>query len=262
MRLKQLDFEFRTHIDFSQPVSNHYFVLRCLPYRSPTLRVSRAEVETSPSSRLATQRDGFGNTLSVGSVVEEHDSFSYGGTGRVIIDLSRALPQEPHPMYRYATDLTRPDEAILDFAHEQKTAGLSTSEVAETIAHAVHAHMLYLPGSTTVNTTAAQAFAKGQGVCQDFAHITLAILRELGIFARYVSGLTVGEGETHAWVEINENGIWTGFDPTRDQRVDETYLPLAVGRDWASCPIENGSFLGLVDQTQQVSMAVKEHIEQ
>lgn len=128
--------------------------------------------------------------------------------------------------------------------------------------HAVHKEMEYVPGSTNVHTTAAEAFSKRSGVCQDFAHITISIMRLMGVSVRYVSGLAYGEGETHAWVEANIGGFWHGFDPTRDQLVNEEYIPLAVGRDWSDCPIESGSFIGLANQTQIVNMVVKEHEEQ
>lgn len=71
-------------------------------------------------------------------------------------------------------------------------------------------------------------------------------------------GLTVGEGATHAWAEIYYEGAWYGFDPTRDCRTDASYLRFATGRDAADCPVEQGTFYGLADQTQTVFMRVKE----
>ena len=85
--------------------------------------------------------------------------------------------------------------------------------------------------AATVTTTASQAFAARKGVCQDFAHIAIVALRAAGVPARYVSGLAIGEGTTHAWVQAHIGGVWRGFDPTRNVRVDEGYLPIAVGRD-------------------------------
>ena len=84
------------------------------------------------------------------------------------------------------------------------------------------------------------------------------MLRRAGIPARYVSGLAIGEGATHAWVQARIQDAWHGYDPTRDLRIDESYLPLAIGRDWSDCPIERGSFWGAVDQMQTVFMTVRE----
>lgn len=96
------------------------------------------------------------------------------------------------------------------------------------------------------------------GACQDYAHVFIALARLAGWYARYCMGLTVGEGATHAWAEIYYEGAWHGFDPTRDCRTDASYLRFATGRDAADCPVEQGTFYGLADQTQTVFMRVKE----
>ncbi len=261
--MKMLDFDFSTRIAFSEPVHDHYFVLRCLPRTSSVLRVHSAEVVTDPICHLSKQTDGLGNTLSVGSLVGDHDHFEYGSHGTVEIDLTCAKAEEPHALFRYPSSLTRPDEGIESFAREAfGTITSADASLCTEIMHAVHKEMEYVPGSTNVHTTAAEAFSKRSGVCQDFAHITISIMRLMGVPVRYVSGLAYGEGETHAWVEANIGGFWHGFDPTRDQLVNEEYIPLAVGRDWSDCPIESGSFIGLANQTQIVNMVVKEHEEQ
>ena len=118
--------------------------------------------------------------------------------------------------------------------------------------------MTYLPGVTSVRTTAPEAFAAGQGVCQDFAHIYLALARKAGLSARYVNGLPEGEGASHAWCEVWLDGIWTGIDPTRGRWTGEDYLRFSVGRDFGDCPMERGVFLGLTDQTQTVFMRVRQ----
>ena len=95
-------------------------------------------------------------------------------------------------------------------------------------------------------------------MCQDYAHVFIALARLAGWHTRYCMGLTVGEGATHAWAEIYYEGAWHGFDPTRDCRTDASYLRFATGRDAADCPVEQGTFYGLADQTQTVFMRVKE----
>src|SRR6202034_936161 len=99
-------------------------------------------------------------------------------------------------------------------------------------------------------TTASEALAGGRGVCQDYAHVMLAICRAAGVPARYVSGHLIGEGGSHAWVEVlqkdpmGSGGIAVGFDPTHDRRVDGRYLTVAVGRDYSDVAPTSGTFRG------------------
>lgn len=116
----------------------------------------------------------------------------------------------------------------------------------------VRAHMTYEPGATDVSTTAQQAWAAGRGVCQDFTHTTLALLRAAGIPARYVSGYlhceeeAVGQtvvGESHAWVEYWSNS-WRAVDPTNDRAVGSAHIIVARGRDYADVPPLKGLYAG------------------
>ncbi|MCD7793035.1 MAG: transglutaminase family protein [Oscillospiraceae bacterium] len=118
--------------------------------------------------------------------------------------------------------------------------------------------MQYQSGSTGVGTTAAEAFAAGRGVCQDFAHVFLALARRAGLAARYVNGLSLGEGSSHAWCEVWLDGVWTGIDPTRGVWADDSYIRFGVGRDFADCPFERGVFRGSARQRQSVYMKVSE----
>ena len=266
--MKTLEYTFDTEIEFGGDVREHAFVLRCLPRRDGGTTILRERWEVRPDARCSRQRDSFGNELVVGSVRGAHRSIAYGSRAIVRIDHAatpRPATQEVHPIYRYHTPLTRPDDALAAWAD---AAGFGPAafmggdaealHAFESLGQAIHATMAYEPGATSVSTDAATAFGKRQGVCQDFAHIMLAVLRRAGIPARYVSGLAVGEGATHAWTQAHIGNSWHGYDPTRDVRIDETYLPLAVGRDWSDCPIERGSFWGAVDQCQTVFMTVRE----
>lgn len=118
--------------------------------------------------------------------------------------------------------------------------------------------MKYVPGTTNIQTTASQAFRQGTGVCQDYAHIYLAMARLLGYPARYMSGMMLGEGATHAWVEAAVDGKWIGIDPANDCLVDDRYICFAHGRDYADCPVERGIFLGAASQSQEVLVSVWE----
>ena len=106
----------------------------------------------------------------------------------------------------------------------------------------VQAALSYESGVTDVGTTAEQAVALGRGVCQDYAHVMIALLRMAGIPARYVTGMMQGEGESHAWVEANCLGYWYGIDPTNNVLVNENYIKFAHGRDYGDCMISRGIF--------------------
>ena len=109
--------------------------------------------------------------------------------------------------------------------------------------------MRYVPDVTNVATTAAQAFAQGTGVCQDYAHIMLVLCRLNGLAARYVSGHLIGEGGTHAWVEVigeplgdGTVPVW-GFDPTHRRTTTLNYVFVAAGRDFADVTPTSGCFV-------------------
>ena len=266
--MKTLEYTFDTLVEFSSDVREHAFVLHCLPRRGEGVSVVRESFSIEPEMRFMRQHDSFGNELIAGSARHPHDRIGYHSAGTVKVDLSAPAMELAHPLFKYSSPLVPADEDIsawaggLGFdAHAFADAGdvgANALIAFEGLGRAVHEAMVYEPGSTTVSTTASESFAARRGVCQDFAHIAIAALRAAGVPARYVSGLAIGEGTTHAWVQAHIGGCWHGYDPTRNVRVDEGYLPIAVGRDWSDCPIERGSFWGLVDQTQTVFMTMRE----
>ena len=124
--------------------------------------------------------------------------------------------------------------------------------------HELYTRFQYIPGVTDIGTTAEQALELGKGVCQDYAHIMIAVMRQMGIPARYVNGLMIGEGATHAWVEIYTDGGWYGLDPTNNLHIDDYYIKLAHGRDYADCVVDKGIFLGNASQEQKIYVNVEE----
>ena len=124
--------------------------------------------------------------------------------------------------------------------------------------HYLYAHFRYASGVTDIRTTAEEAIALGEGVCQDYAHIMIAVMRRLGIPARYVNGLMIGEGATHAWAELYLDGVWRGFDPTHNRFVDDVYIKLAHGRDYRDCILERGTFWGNAVQKQKIYVSVED----
>jgi transglutaminase-like putative cysteine protease len=145
--------------------------------------------------------------------------------------------------------LTRPDDELSAVGAELRKTGAKGIELAGLISSRVYDHFEYRWGLTEVSTTAAEAWAAGIGVCQDYAHCMLALCRLCELPARYVSGHVLGEGGTHAWVEVlvehpQDEGALRAIpiDPTHDRRAGLRYLTVAVGRDYCDVPPTSGTF--------------------
>lgn len=254
---RSLTFFYDISLQFDQPVRSHAFALRCIPPSFPGQEILDVSLSLDPQVPYVRQRDGFGNLLQIGRVEEPHDHFRYTVRGCARLDRSLRAPERAHPVFRFPSAYTLPDPAMGDFL-----AGLdlpaAPRERAWALSRAVGERISYTPGVTGTATTAAEAFASGAGVCQDFAHIYLALARQAGLTARYANGLPEGEGASHAWCEVWLDGLWTGIDPTRGRWTDESYIRFGVGRDFGDCPIERGVFLGITEQKQTVFMTVRE----
>jgi transglutaminase-like putative cysteine protease len=116
-----------------------------------------------------------------------------------------------------------------------------------------HSELKYVPGTTGVHSSGIDALREGKGVCQDFAHLTLILLRGMGIPSRYVSGYlhpkrnaVVGDtvdGQSHAWIQAWTGGWWN-YDPTNDSEINEQYISVGVGRDYADVTPLKGIYSG------------------
>lgn len=146
------------------------------------------------------------------------------------------------------TPLTAADARIAATAAELAAAAPDAESLAATISDWVAGAMQYGAGATSTATTAAEALALGRGLCQDYAHIMIALCRSAGLRARYVSGHMLAEGGSHAWVEVllpTRDGDYSavGFDPTNRRRPDLRYTVVAVGRDYRDIAPTSGSYV-------------------
>ncbi len=148
--------------------------------------------------------------------------------------------------YLEPTALTMPDTRIRGVARELRAQVSTERGLALQINDWVHRTLHYASGITTVSTTASEALALGQGLCQDYAHVMLALCRTAGLPARYVSGHLLGEGGSHAWVEVflpTPVGLGAyAFDPTNQRQPHLGYVTVAVGRDYRDVAPTSGSF--------------------
>lgn len=140
----------------------------------------------------------------------------------------------------------------------------SIIEIAQSCSQYIFENFTYTKGITNIETTLDEVLTIKKGVCQDFAHVLLQLLRTAGIPSRYVSGYICpnqsgyrGEGATHAWVEVySPKQGWLGIDPTNNIWTMDNYVRLAVGRDFKDCSPVKGTFKGLARQTLSVSVSI------
>lgn len=258
--MKLLSYHYHLKINLDEPITSHRFILRCLPGSDARQRITQLQHYVFPADFLSESRDNWGNLLLYGSCKSPHSSFEANVCGQAVAGLAEGVPSL-HPardaLFRYPTVLTAGNPELVQFASALRITG-SPAAQAEHIMEAVHKALTYLPGSTTVETTAVQALTRGCGVCQDYAHLMLAVLRCMGIPCRYVVGMLMGEGKSHAWVEVLCDGIWLAFDPTNCRRVTDEHIKISHGRDYQDCAINRGLFCGTARQTTDISVIVSE----
>lgn len=163
-------------------------------------------------------------------------------------DAPSTLTREHAQDYLRFTTLTTPDERMRDTARDIKSTARSELDVAERISAWVSDAMCYKNGVTGVKSTAAEALALGAGLCQDYAHIMIAMCRSVGLPARYVSGHMLADGGSHAWVDVllpnGDDHLLhpVAFDPTNRRQPNMSYTFVAAGRDYRDVSPASGSF--------------------
>ncbi len=258
--MKRLRFEYSARLDFSGKISEHCFTLRCLPISDgrQLIREPRYEITSAENQSIWFSRDSFGNTLLCGRSPEPHDSFSFKVSGEAEIINACDTPGFPPAVYGYESPLTKAGANIRNFYEKNTPTAEKELERALELSESLFSEMTYTKGVTNVNTTAENALSLRAGVCQDYAHIFLALCRLDGIRCRYVSGLAYNSGETHAWTEIGIGSKWYGIDPANNRLIGENYIKLCHGRDYSDCPIERGIYLGKFGSIQTVTSSITE----
>ena len=227
------------------------------PERFGDQRRLRHEVNVGlDGARLESRIDRFGNVVCdvfaprVAVAIE----FMADVTVERRADLPNRLPVgwQGLAYLREPTRLTEADGRIVEAARELADRAESDLDLADRINDWVYGSMTYRHDVTGVRTTAAEALAIGAGVCQDYAHVMLAACRACGLPSRYVSGHMLGQGGTHAWVEVvlpaadgTDDAIAHPFDPTHASRGGLGYVTVAVGADYSDVAPTSGTFVGL-----------------
>lgn len=240
-------------------------------------------------ARRHDRTDFFGNSIVEFAIDTPHNGVEVSVQARVERLLAGTLPQDAASLSALADHLARcrdmgPDSPVhfvaasprvplngpmTRFALRQIDPAMDAAQAVVAIGHALHTTMQFDPRATTVDTPVTEAFAKRQGVCQDFSHIMIACLRGIGIPAGYVSGYLrtqpppgkkrlEGTDAMHAWVRAwcGPHAGWLAFDPTNDRIADQSHIVVAHGRDYADVSPIRGILRGTGGQTSRQSVDV------
>jgi transglutaminase-like putative cysteine protease len=268
-----------TEVSYSDPVRTSFNEVRMTPLTLPAQTTLEARVSVSGSVPVWTYSDYWGTFVSVFDIAEPHRSLVIQAQATVETDQA-VTPTRPAPLpwadlraqasasrlleFLIATPLTTVTPAVAASVLGA-VPGADPIEAAEHIVARVRTQVGYVPGATGVLTNAQEAWDQGQGVCQDLAHVTVALLRSAGLPARYVSGYLHADpaaepgqsavGESHAWVEYWA-GSWHPVDPTTNVPVRERHVVVARGRDYADIPPLKGIYHGSPTSALNVTVEV------
>ncbi|MGL4767411.1 MAG: transglutaminase family protein [Formosimonas sp.] len=240
----------KTQYDYADPVSYLIQLLRVTPQSGSGQMVHNWGIATPIA--LKAQTDAFGNLTHLMTLTapSQHLAVTVQGVVEVNDDASshRFAATGLSPLaFLQPTRYTHTDAALLELA-QRVLRGTGESRFFELMGH-VHEQMAYVTGATDVNTTAAQAYSQGAGVCQDQAHAFIACARAMGVPARYVSGYLntgdTGHVASHAWVDVyTEAHDWLSLDITHNCVTDGRHCRLAIGHDYDTAAPVRGSRLG------------------
>ena len=239
--------------DYPGPIEdlNHRLVIIPPEQHLDQRRVVHRLDVSSESAEVVTGSDEFGNTVlsvHVPVVPDRIDFEAWIVVERRSNGLALLDPAPSDGRWLEPSRRTEPDDALRAVARDLQSHGDTGIALARRINTWVYGRMQYAHDVTDIHTSATEALSLGRGVCQDYAHIMLALCRLCDIPARYASGHLLGEGGTHAWVEVllplGDDGhmrAWP-FDPTHGREPGLTYVTIATGHDYEDVAPTSGTF--------------------
>ncbi|MCU0492974.1 MAG: transglutaminase family protein [Chloroflexaceae bacterium] len=273
----------RTRFRYSTFISESIMEVRMQPRSDANQRCLKFQLSTTPRTQIFAYRDYHGNTVHHFDVPGRYNKLDIVAEATMDVQpplpLPEALPDgawadldaittdEDHWEMLEPSHYAKPTLLLQKLAHElrveRRTDPLTLLRELNT---AIYDHFDYAPNTTSVDSPIDHALQEGRGVCQDFAHIMIALLRMLHVPARYVSGYLFHRREdhdrseqdaSHAWIEALLPGLgWVGFDPTNNLLVGERHIRVAVGRDYADVPPTRGIFKGNAESELSVGVQV------
>lgn len=251
------------------------------PIDDPQQEVKKHELIITHQPSVEVFTDYFGNKVGVFSVIKPHHELTIQSNIEVILH-ETVLPENEQPAASQWENLQlireefpymdfmliehfEQEEAVKQIVSSLKEGTVTPLAVAQKMSAFVYDTFEYKKGITNVETKVDEIWALKAGVCQDFAHVLLVMLRIAGVPARYVSGYICpknhelrGEGATHAWVEayIPFHG-WIGVDPTNNCIASDRHVRLAIGRSFTDCTPMKGTYKGSSEHTLEVSVTIE-----
>jgi transglutaminase-like putative cysteine protease len=254
-----------------------YNEARLTPARTGNQVVIESHVEVTPAAVVNRYRDYWGTVVHTFGVHVPHTELTV--VGSAVVDTSQptpttnaswddlADPARADEFYEFlaASGAVTADDALASLAIDILANAPTPRVAVGQVIDCVRERMVYERGHTTITTSAAEAWQQGSGVCQDFAHATLALLRSMGIPGRYVSGYLhpdhdartgdVVTAESHAWIEA-WLGDWAAFDPTNGDPVGHRHVVVARGREYNDVAPTRGVYTGAAAAGQDVTVQV------
>jgi transglutaminase-like putative cysteine protease len=278
--MPRLHAKHRTEIHYAGSVGESVNEIRLVPSGNGRQQVEWSHVRTEPAAELMSHHDAYGNEVRWFQLTEPHAVLVVESEAVVVtrpgtwrqeyVDGGIGATANPTYVDDFAEFLSgssriRWVEPVKSFAMDlDLDESGSLVQWGATLEAEINKAIVYTPGVTEVDTPVEEVVRVGRGVCQDMAHLMIAVARRRGVAARYVSGWLhlpglEGPGESHAWVEFAVPGMgWVEFDPTHPSPSTEHYVRLAVGRDYDDVPPLRGSYLGPPTEKMNVVVEVRE----
>ena len=267
----------QTELSYSEPIAETVMQLRVTPLANEQQALRGHRIDVGPNASLLSYRDWLNNTVHQFSLLTRHDRIVILAQSAVeMLSVPQGLrgvsfADEGSELQRTSWEFLQPsallgqDDRLADLA---RRLGLKdrcpAAEAVEKVMQNLCSAVTYRKGVTSSTTTLKQVLDEGAGVCQDLAHVSIALLRARNIPVRYTSGYYYPldgppELETHAWCEVfsTETG-WVGVDPTHRSLRGRGHVAVAVGRDYSDVPPNRGVFVGNADETISVTVSIEE----
>ena len=270
------DITHRTQYQYASPVRGSNNEVHLEPISNEEQTLESFDIKVSPETRIRHYHDFYSNDVHHFEIVEPHSELIIESRSVITTHGHLSLPPATRPASRSKLKDALNVGRCYDFIQasrfvdtEPETWRLALDAIhdeddvwqcALRLMAFVHQHLTYQSNSTGVHTHMSDVLVARRAVCQDFADVLLGLCRTLQIPALYVSGYLATEtaSATHAWVEVFVPGHrWQGLDPTHNRQTDETYVKLAVGRDYADVPPVRGTYKGTTDRTLTVDVKVQ-----
>jgi transglutaminase-like putative cysteine protease len=284
-----------TEFLYDGPVSESYNEVRLRPIHDEKQSCLSFRLTTAPSSRGTAYRDAYGNWVHQFNVLAEHRRLKVEAESVVLAHDDSGAPEDQATLAELDSQSDQWNEEFVDFIAPtgyvphladlraisdtaEHASGGTVAGFAQAASNLIHQNFAYVKGATHVHSSIEDSLSIGAGVCQDFAHLLLGVVRMRGLPGRYVSGYLVpgstavadakqeeviGGQASHAWAEVLvRNNLWVGLDPTLGKPVGLRHVRIAYGRDYGDVAPVRGVYKGRAGQHLSVDVRVRPALDE